>query len=173
MTGSTSKPFDVDDLDRSLTDNDRLLMAETILAWADLDTGISRFILLVFRIEDDAGSILIGNMDLKTKAEKIKMLYDHAGNTTVAAQFTRLIKAMQTFSECRNTIAHRKVIGRMISKPTRLAFMSAKHVKRQPGVFEMLCIDNTELIASAQFARKAAVKIHEMIGVLEDSRDNG
>ena len=72
MSGTAIKPFDVEDLDRTLEDQDRLIMAETILAWADLDTGISRLILLVFGLDDDAGSILIGNMDLKTKVEKSK-----------------------------------------------------------------------------------------------------
>ena len=172
MTDGTLKSIDADDLDRKLTVEDRLIMAETILAWADLDTGISRLILLAFGLEDDLGSILIGNMDLKTKVEKIKMLYDHCGDSASASHLAKLSTAIQKFSECRNTVAHRKVIGRLISQPTRLVFLSAKHVKRQRGVFEMLNVDHAELIMSAKFAREASVRIHSIVINFEDSRDN-
>jgi hypothetical protein len=161
------KPFDPDDLERVVTDADRLIMAETILAWADLDTGISRLIVLVFGLEDDAGSILIGNMDLKTKVEKIKMLNDHHGRLKSAASLGRLITAMRTFSESRKVVAHRKCIGRLISAPTRLVFLSARHIKKLPGQFEMLCVDHSELVASAEFARGASVKVHAMIEAIE------
>lgn len=144
-------------------------MAETILAWADLDTGISRLILLVFRVEDDAGSILIGNMDLKTKVEKIKALYDHHGQKSSSASLGKLITAMREYSSCRNSVAHRKCIGKSKSAPTRLLFLSARHVKGVPGQFEMLSIDHSELVASAAFARDASVKIHELIEKLDPS----
>lgn len=173
MSAPTPKPFDVNDLDRTIEDDDRLIMAETILAWADLDTGISRLILLVFGLADDAGSILIGNMDLKSKVEKIKVLYDHLGNKAGAANLTKLITAMKAYSQCRNTVAHRKVIGKLISQPTRLVFLSARHVKGQPGKFEVDCVDHSELVASAKFARDAAVKVNSLIVKFEDSRDNG
>jgi hypothetical protein len=164
--------FDLDDLERVLSDQDKLVMAETILAWADLDTGISRLIFLIFGISEDGGSILIGNMDLKTKAERIKMLYDHAGNERGSASFNRLINAMKKHSFSRNAIAHRKCIGKLISKPTMLVFMSSKHVKGQANQFEMLCIDHSEIVGSAKFAREAAVKIGDMIIAIEDRRKN-
>lgn len=132
-----AKAFDLADLDRTLSDQDRLVMVETILAWADLDTGISRLILLVFGVKDDAGSILIGNMDLKTKVEKIKMLEDHNGRSKSAASFANLAIAMRKFSDCRNIIAHRKCVGKLSSEPRRLAFLSARHVKKVPGQFEL------------------------------------
>ncbi|WP_143146817.1 hypothetical protein [Novosphingobium sp. NDB2Meth1] len=146
-------------------------MAETILAWADLDTSISRLILLLFGVRDDAGSILIGNMDLKTKVEKIKLLHAHYGLDDHAKSFAALSSKMQEFSKCRNTVAHRKCIGKSLSDPTRLIFISAKHVKGQPDVFEMLSVDHSELIASAFFARQASQSIADMIGEIEDARD--
>ena len=118
-------------------------MAETILAWADLDTGISRLIFLMFGIDSDAGSILIGNMDLKTKAERIKSLYSHLGNDAGAASFSKLSNAMREFSFSRNSIAHRKCIGRLKSEPSRLVFMSSRHVKGEQGSFEMIAIDRS------------------------------
>lgn len=172
MSAPTTKPFDIDDLDRTLSDQDRLIMAETVLAWADLDTGISRLILLVFRVEHDAGSILIGNMDLKTKVEKIKMIHEHHGSSAGAATFAKLANAMKNLSECRNIVAHRKCIGKLISEPTRLSFLSAKHVKKVPGQFEIVCVDHSELIASAEFARDAAVKVHDMIVAIEDRQED-
>ncbi|CAM3264330.1 hypothetical protein SPAN111604_13710 [Sphingomonas antarctica] len=174
MSAAKIKTFDVDDLDRSITDNDRLIMAETILAWADLDTGISRLIMLVFDLDESSGSgsILIGNMDLKTKAEKIKVLYDHIGNKAAATNMSKLITAMKEYSFCRNAVAHRKVIGRMTSDPTRIAFLSAKHVKGEVGKYEILAIDHSEFIASAKFARAASVKVHELMIKFEDSGDD-
>lgn len=165
----THTTFDVDDLDRLVPDADRLLLAETILAWADLDTGISRLILLVFGLQHDAGSILIGNMDLKTKVERIKAFYTHIRHKRGADQLGKLLTSMQKASDCRNVIAHRKLVGRLISKPTRLVFLSARHVKGGQGRFEMLAIDHSEFVASARFARRAAEKVHEMIIVYEDS----
>ena len=148
-------------------------MAETILAWADLDTGISRLILLIFGIQDDAGSILIGNMDLKTKVEKIKLLHEHHGRSDGAAGFARLAASMKDFSDCRNIVAHRKCVGRLHSQPSKLAFLSAKHVKKIPGQFEIVCVDHSELVASAEFARTAAEEIHDMIVAIEDRKKNG
>jgi hypothetical protein len=168
LSSPTPKSFDLADLDRALSDQDRLVMAETIFAWADLDTGISRLILLIFGIQDDAGSILIGNMDLKTKVEKIKMLHEHHGHADSAQRFAKLITAMKDYSDCRNIVAHRKCVGRLISEPSRLAFLSAKHVKKTPGQFEIVCVDHSELVASANFARDTAVKVHEMIVAIED-----
>ncbi len=98
MSALKAKPFDIDDLDRTLSDQDRLVMAETILAWADLDTGISRLILLTFNLEHDAGSILLGNMDLKTKVEKIKMLHEHHGSSAGAAKFAKLATVVNDLS---------------------------------------------------------------------------
>jgi len=167
LTSSPTKPFDTTDLDPVLTDADRLVMAETILAWADLDTGISRLIFLMFGIDSDAGSILIGNMDLKTKAERIKSLYSHLGNDAGAASFSKLSNAMREFSFSRNSIAHRKCIGRLKSEPSRLVFMSSRHVKGEQGSFEMIAIDRSEMIASAKFARDAAVTVANMINAIE------
>lgn len=167
MSNATLATFDMSDLDRTLTDADKLVMAETILAWADLDTGISRLTFLMFGMESDAGSILLGNMDLKTKVERMKMLYEHYGNATGKNSMVRLIAAMKEFSFSRNSIAHRKCIGRLISDPDRLVFMSAKHVKAEPGRFEMLCIDRSEMTASAEFARKASVTVARMIDAID------
>jgi hypothetical protein len=168
MSKPSVPPFDINDLDRTVSDADRLIMIETILAWADLDTGISRLILLVFGVEDDAGSILIGNMDLKTKVERIKMLYDHRGESADAASLAKLITTMKHFSVCRNSVAHRKLIGRLFSDPTRMVFLSARHIKHSTNQFEMVSIHHSELIESGKFARKASEKIHDLIATLED-----
>jgi hypothetical protein len=164
--------FDVDDLECVVTDADKLIMAETILAWADLDTGISRLTLLLLGLHADAGSILIGNMDLKTKVERIKSLYEQYGNAAAKDSFTKLIKSMKDFSSSRNAIAHRKCIGRLISQPTRVVFLSSKHVKGQRDRVEMMCVDHSEMIASADFARKAAASVHRKIDAFEDRRNN-
>jgi hypothetical protein len=173
VSASIPAPFNFDDLDSTITDEDKFVMVETILAWADLDTGISRLILLMFGLEDDAGSILIGNMDLKTKVERLKLLNDHHGYTGGAASLGQLITSMRHYSASRNTLAHRKHIGRMKSQPTRLVFLSSRHVKGSPGRFEILCIDHSEFIASAKFARDAAVKIGAMIERIEGRRNDG
>jgi hypothetical protein len=173
LSDSIPQSFDVDDLERVATDGDKLIMIETILAWADLDTGISRLIMLLFGLEADAGSILIGNMDLKTKVERIKALYEQYGNTAGKDKMVQLINAMRLFSACRNTIAHRKCIGRLISQPQRLVFISTKHVKGQLDQFEMLAIDHSEMIASAKFARKASETIHRLIEAIETRREDG
>jgi hypothetical protein len=165
--------FDIDDLERVLTDIDKLIMMETILAWAELDTGISRLTLLVFGMDFDAGSILIGNMDLKTKVERIKALCEHRGHAAAKEWAAKLIPAMQEHSISRNAVAHRKCVGRLISQPTRLVFMSAKHVKGYAGRFEMMAIDHSELTASAKFARKAAKEVGAMIDGIEAGGNNG
>lgn len=167
MSDATAPPFDMDNLERVITDADKFVMVETILAWADLDTGISHLTLLMFGLEHDAGSILIGNMDFKTKVERLKALHDHHGKSGAAASLGRLITSMRTFSASRNTVAHRKHVGRMKSDPTRLVFLSSKHVKGKPGHFEILCVDHSELIASAKFARDASAKVQIMIERIE------
>jgi hypothetical protein len=173
LSNPTIDSFDFDDLEWVVTDDDKLVMVETILAWADLDTGVSRLTYLMFGLDPDFGSILIGTMDLKTKVERMKMLYDHLGNAVGRNSMGRLITAMREYSACRNAIAHRKCIGRLISDPARLVFLSARHIKAEPGRFEMLAIDRSEMVASAEFARKAAVTVAKMIDALDASAENG
>jgi hypothetical protein len=173
LSDSIPKPFDVNDLERVVTDDDKLIMIETILAWADLDTGVSRLTLLMFGLEADAGSILIGNMDVKTKVERIKGLYEHLGNVAGTKGMAALKTAMMKHSSSRNVIAHRKCIGKLISQPTRLVFLSSKHVKGQAGRFEMLAIDHSEMVASAKFARAASRTVSKMIDAIDPSVEDG
>ncbi len=127
----------------------------------------------MFGLESDAGSILIGNMDLKTKVERIKALYEQYGNSVGKNAMGRLITAMREFSFSRNAIAHRKCVGKLISQPTRLVFLSTKHIKGQSDSFEMLAIDHSEMTASAKFARDASVTVARMIDAIQASGNNG
>jgi hypothetical protein len=159
--------FDVSDIEPSLSDNDKIILADTILAWADFETGVTYFIFLVFGLDFDAGSILLERMDLKTKLMRIKSLHEHHNKIEGAKSLRNLISNVEEFSASRNVIAHRKCIGSMISQPTRLVFMSSQHVKKQPGTLEILCVDHSELIASANFARQAAKNVKTLIDAIE------
>jgi hypothetical protein len=149
----------LDDVDRTLTQEARDAVADLVLAWAGYDTMVSYWMMLTFNLDLDVGSILLGNMDTKTKLDRMKALFVHMGADKAAASIERLSKAHLEFVDARNAVAHRRCIGMQKSDPCRLLFTSVKHVRKDVGAFEMLAVDVNMLKAGAQFANEAVDKI--------------
>ena len=157
----------LDDIDLCITKEAKLAVADMVLAWAALDTMISYWVLLLFGMPMDTGSILLGNMDTKTKITRLKQFFQHHGNAKEAALAQRLSKSHEKFVDARNTIAHRRCFGMQKSDPTRLMFSSTKHILGEVGKFEILAIDLSEIRAATKFASDAEKSIFRLTEPLQ------
>ncbi len=149
----------MDDLDRTLTQDAKDAICDLVLAWAGFDTTVSYWMGLTFGLDIDIASILIGNMDTRTKLDRMKLVYDHLGAPQASASIGRLVKAHGEFVDTRNAIAHRRCVGMTHTDCERLIFTSSKHIRKDVGRFEVLAIDVEQLKAATSFANEAVEKI--------------
>lgn len=162
-----------DKLERDLPVSVRLLISDLVLAWASFDTVVSYWTSLVFGLDLDVSSILLGTMTAKTKLDRMKLLAEHLGQTEAVASIASLASQERDMAECRNTIAHRRCIGLTTDDAGTewLVFTSTKHMKKERGMYEVRQVDLNEIRASASFASQASDKILEMVKPLADRYD--
>ncbi len=158
----SSLMFQEENLERHISSDMKIAIADLIMAWAALDTIIEYWSGLTFGLPMDLHSILFGNMQTKARIEKLKLAFSHYGNDSSAKSLTRLAKGHSKFADTRNAIAHRKCIGTLKDDPSRLVFTSTKHVKKSVGNFEVLAIDLSEIKAATDFAINAENNIWEI-----------
>jgi len=95
----------------------REAMLSLVLAWGRYDGLISQWLLQAFSLSLDSGSILLGNMDTRTKLDRLKGLYQHHGKKAVVANIAKLQKDHLEFVDIRNLIAHSGCAGQVRSHP--------------------------------------------------------
>jgi len=164
--------FPIDDLDPNLTQEARDVICDLTLAWASYDTMISYWMILTFGLEMDVGSILLGNMDTKSKLDRMKLLCDHLGFKGSVDSIARLQKSHLEFVEARNALMHRRCIGMTHNDDCeRLVFTSVKHIRRDIGNFELLAFDLNMFKTATNFANEAVDKIMKITKPLALKRD--
>src|SRR3974377_1052096 len=98
--------LDEADLDKNLSDANKVLLADVILQFARLDTVLGAWVIAAFDMDLDRGSILIENMDISVKILKLKKLCLHIGNTALDKELGTLKKEFESHKDVRNAIAH-------------------------------------------------------------------
>ena len=67
-------------------------MLDVILAWAKLDSSLSLWLVSTLGLQLDDGAILVENMDLENKLNRLKRLFAHRGMTPVVTRIASLKK---------------------------------------------------------------------------------
>lgn len=146
--------FSLEDVDPNITESMRLHIADLILRWAAFDTAISYWMVQSFGLPMDASSILLGNMDTRTKLDKLFKLHQHFSHPGTAA-IGRLRKQHEKHVEARNIVAHQRCAGHLKSDPDYMVFHSIRHVAGALGEFEIVCVPLDVMRLSTFWAGKA------------------
>lgn len=114
--------FTLDDLEPDISPSGRDIICDVVLSWARLDSLVSQLVLTAFGLAVDGGTILLGQMDTRTKLDRLKRLYDHHGMTDAAQSISNLRAWHKKHVDVRNTIAHHTCAGSWRSDPSMIVF---------------------------------------------------
>ena len=161
----TYSDFQIDDVNPEISENARFYICELILAWATYDVSVSYWISVAFQMPLDRGAVFLGNMDTKTKLDKLVKLYTHFGEAESAKGVRALRTEHEKHVEVRNAVTHASCRGMLLSQPDRLVFSYFKMLG--PGRMQMDAIHLEQLIKAATFATEAAKRIYEITDGME------
>lgn len=105
------------------------VMYRLIQAWALYETTLTSFMMAAFRLPLDEGSILFGNMDTRTKLDRLKALYQHYDMKDAVKSIAHISSLHGKFVGMRNAVAHFVCDGHLKKDPNYLVFSGAKHLK--------------------------------------------
>jgi hypothetical protein len=148
--------FTLDDLEHDISAVARDIICDVVLSWARLDSLVSQLVLLAFGLPIDGGTILLGQMDTRTKLDRLKRLYDHHGMPDAAQSIANLRAWHKRFVDVRNSIAHHTCAGSWKSDPSMIVFAP---VRAMQGVLDHVEIEHvplSEMNRATDFAVKAA-----------------
>jgi hypothetical protein len=151
--------FSLDNLDRTIDAETREAIAELILMWARYDSLMSQWVIFEFGMDTDSGPILLGNMDTRTRLDRLKRLYEHHSLKRSAKVIDLVQKKHQANAEIRNTVAHTLCAGRWKSDPSMLVFAPVKPFKGSVGQMLVQHVPLQALRDSAKFAEEAGDKL--------------
>lgn len=158
--------FDMSNVSNEIDGESRALIADLVLAWARYDSLVTQWTYRTFNMTADEGSIFIGNMDTKTKLDRLKALYKHYGNTSSVEQLAGLAKQSKTHADVRNTICHKTCGGHSKADPDRLIFSNGKIYPQMPGRMLVELIHLDQIREAISFAKTEAYTISKIVDVL-------
>lgn len=142
------------------------MIADLILAWARYDSLVTQWTFRSFGMGPDEGSIFIGNMDTKSKLDKLKALFVHYGHTETIKNIAEISKLHKNHADVRNTICHKTCGGHSKSDPDRLIFSDGKIFKTKPGRMMVELIHLDQIRAAIEFATNCANAVSKLVDVL-------
>jgi len=145
----------------------REAMLSLVLAWGRYDGLISQWLLQAFSLSLDSGSILLGNMDTRTKLDRLKGLYQHHGKKAVVANIAKLQKDHLEFVDIRNLIAHSGCAGQVRSHPWMVAFAPVKTTKGLLNTMVVEAVSISVMHNAERWAREVSDSLHGFIQTLE------
>lgn len=161
--------FDLENLDPNISHEARDAICDLILAWASYDSLVSQWIIVSFALPMDAGAILVGNMDTRTKLDRLEYLYRHQGMSGADA-IQSLRKDHLSHVSVRNNICHSHCAGSFKSDPKRIVFAPVKTVKGEPGhmLFEAVHLD--QITEATAFALDACRFLNRLVEAALEQR---
>lgn len=159
--------FDPNDLEENIPDAHKIAMADLILAWARLDTMLTRLVCYSFQMNDDVGSIFIGKMDIKTKIERMKDIGAHMGIPNFAQNMETMSDNYRDHSQVRNAIAHNLLSGISKKDRNRLIFYPYKTLKKDKKRMAVSYYHIEHIKTATMFANDTAIDILTMLDMQE------
>ena len=145
-----------DEVDANLSPEARDVMAQVILTWANFDAALTQFLMMAFGASLDEGSILIGNMDTRTKLDRLKALYKHHGMAEAATSIRDLTAIHAHFVDVRNAIAHSVCCGHYLPKPGYIMFSAGRLSHGNKGLMSGTAYSLQKMCDAAEFALAAS-----------------
>jgi hypothetical protein len=148
--------FTLEDLEQDISPAARDIICDVVLSWARLDSLISQLVLLAFGLAIDGGTILLGQMDTRSKLDRLKRLYDHHGMTDAAQSIANLRAWHKRFVDVRNSISHHTCAGSWKSDPSMIVFAPVRAMQGSLDRVEIEHIPLAEMVRAITFAAEAA-----------------
>lgn len=140
----------------------RLAMADVVLAFASLDTNLSNWMVEAFQMRSDRAALLLQNMSISTKYQKLMKLFDHESDTAMV-KFLRIARGqLEGHTEVRNMICHAECIGILREARNVIAFVPLNYI---PGAPDMLRIE----LRSIEKIQAATHWAHEQTTLVTDA----
>jgi hypothetical protein len=152
-----------EDVEIGISDDARDVIAEVILSWARFDSAVTQFVLEAFGTPFDAGCILIGNMDTKTKLDRLKMLYQHHKMEAAAQSISNMLSMHRAFVGVRNSVAHSLCVGHLREKPDFVVFTAGTLARGEPDMASVVAYPIDKMLMSADIVRIAASHFMETL----------
>ena len=150
----------------TIDNESQMLIAQLVLAWARYDSLVTQWTYRSFNMSADEGSIFIGNMDTKTKLDRLKALYKHFGITESVERITEIAKNSKIHADVRNTICHKSCGGHSKNDPDRLIFSNGKIYPQLPGKMMVELIHLDQIRDAIGFASSTADGISAQVDAL-------
>lgn len=148
--------FTLDDLEPDISPIARDIICDVVLSWARLDSLVSQLVLLAFGLPIDGGTIILGQMDTRSKLDRLKSLYDHHGMNDAAKSIANLKAWHLRFVDVRNAISHHTCAGSWKSDPSMIVFAPVKAMQGLLDHVEINHIPLSDMNAATDFATRAS-----------------
>jgi len=132
----SEEPFEVHDFDlkdiRSLTNRHRIVMANLVLSFAFLDTQLSNWLVEAFQMRSDRAALLLQNMSISTKYQKLIKLFEHEGDRKLAKLLKVAKRELEDQAEFRNLVCHAQCIGVWAPDQDYVVFVPLSFIPGRP-----------------------------------------
>jgi hypothetical protein len=141
------------------------LITDLVLAWAEFDASLLYLVIVAYNIRDDVARILLGNMDFRTRVERVKTLADRCGAEDLKKAMATINKEMPHFLQARNTVCHNHYVGhfpdRFLGKHLQLVFGPSAAAREMENSANPVLTDEY-LKDSAAYALRASATLDEL-----------
>lgn len=120
------------ELQREIPDAVKVAIADVVIAWAQLDVGLTQWFGKAFGMRPFEASVAIGRMDNKTKLERLQKLHEVREQPNLAQRAKSLSKTTRQDVGLRNAIAHTACIGVLGVDQNTAVFMTQIPDKDNP-----------------------------------------
>lgn len=145
-----------------ITNEAREAMCDLVLAWASYDSLVSQWAIVSLALPLDCGAIFLGNMDTRTKLDRLQSLFQHH-ELSGAKSIDSLRKKHLKHVGIRNSVCHAHCAGTLTSDPKRVVFAPVKAMKGEPGQMLVEGIHLDQMREATAFAQRAASNINRLV----------
>ena len=139
------------------------LISKLILAWARFDSLVSHWTIHAFGMNSGAGAILLGNMDTRTKLERLKKLHKHYDVGEAVTFVKNLMTELGKHVDVRNAITHKACGGHYKADPDRLIFSNIMPFEQKIGTMQIELVHLDQIRAATDFAAAAGDQVGSII----------
>lgn len=175
MTSPSDFNFDTD-LQREIPDAVKLAIADVVIAWAQLDVGLTQWFGKAFGMRPLEAAIALGRMDNKTKLERLKKLHDARKQPRLASRAKEISSSVEKYVGVRNALAHYACIGVRSDENNTAVFMTQDPDKDDPDYKQIAFYSVSQMSEATQKAHEIKLGLipvfHVFQGGLQDMSDH-
>lgn len=149
-TKKVDKRIDIESIfdktSQSVSNEIKIKIADLVINWARFDSAVGAWnaaILNSYGLPYDLASIMTGNLDTKTRIERIKQIAKHYDMNEEANGIASMLRHYEVHVEIRNAVVHQNLLG--IFEEKSLVYFAPKHRLKEVGNFSAFIFNVNEL----------------------------